>query len=215
MVTGTYDHIWDCCCDHGLLGAKLLERQAASCIHFVDIVPSLMVQLETKLQRFYPNSTSQWLTHCIDVAQLPLHQYSGKHLIIIAGVGGDLMASFIASIHRHSPNIKFDFLLCPVHHAFTLRQTLIKFNYQLKNEVLLKDNQRFYEVIHVTCDRACSNPIHPVGSQIWQTENELQKSIVEQYLQATLNHYKRVQNGKTQQVQHIIQAYSEVTPNTA
>jgi len=215
MVTGAYDHIWDCCCDHGLLGAKLLERQAAHCIHFVDIVPSLMAQLETKLQRFYPDSTSQWLTHCIDVAQLPLHKFPGKHLIIIAGVGGDLMASFITSIHRQSPDIEFDFLLCPVHHTFTLRQTLIKFNYQLKSEVLLKDNQRFYEVLHVTGDITDPNPVHPVGCQIWQSKNEHQKAVINQYLQSLLNHYNRIQSGEARQVQHVIQAYNEVASNKA
>ncbi|HSC68256.1 MAG TPA: SAM-dependent methyltransferase, partial [Cellvibrio sp.] len=45
MVTANYDHIWDCCCDHGLLGAALLARKAAPHIHFVDIVPELMRKL--------------------------------------------------------------------------------------------------------------------------------------------------------------------------
>lgn len=42
MVKHGYDHIWDCCCDHGFLGASLLEREAAAHIHFVDIVPELI-----------------------------------------------------------------------------------------------------------------------------------------------------------------------------
>ena len=94
MVTATYDHIWDCCCDHGLLGGALLSRQAATTIHFVDVVPELMSQLEHKLARFYPkNSTptfnSQWQIHCMDVSVLPVHKFNGKHLIIIAGVGSN------------------------------------------------------------------------------------------------------------------------------
>ncbi|HTG55937.1 MAG TPA: SAM-dependent methyltransferase, partial [Niabella sp.] len=63
-----YTHIWDCCCDHGLLGAALLSRQAAAHIHFVDIVPELMHELKNKLQRFFPadaltankSTNSQW-----------------------------------------------------------------------------------------------------------------------------------------------------------
>ncbi len=36
-VTAEYEHIQECCCDHGLLGASFLERQAAmQTIHFVD-----------------------------------------------------------------------------------------------------------------------------------------------------------------------------------
>lgn len=64
MVTSEYTHIWDCCCDHGLLGAALLSRQAGSYIHFVDIVPELMSELKNKLQRFHPKELaatgSQW-----------------------------------------------------------------------------------------------------------------------------------------------------------
>ena len=58
MVTSDYTHIWDCCCDHGFLGASLLSRQAAPNIHFVDIVPELMTKIESKLQQFYLNSLS-------------------------------------------------------------------------------------------------------------------------------------------------------------
>jgi len=53
MVKSQYDH---CCCDHGLLGAALLAQQAAPHIHFVDVVPELMQQLENKLTRFFPKS---------------------------------------------------------------------------------------------------------------------------------------------------------------
>jgi len=74
MVIENYDHIWDCCCDHGLLGAALLARQAAPHIHFVDIVAELMNELEKKLNRFFPvdsGSASQWQAHCMDVSALP------------------------------------------------------------------------------------------------------------------------------------------------
>jgi len=49
MVTGNYQHIWDTCCDHGMLGEALLVEQIANkvntrlIVHFVDIVPSIIV----------------------------------------------------------------------------------------------------------------------------------------------------------------------------
>ncbi len=118
MVTGDYDHIWDCCCDHGLLGMLLLERRAAPWIHFVDCVAPLMQQLTLELQQFFPTKQansltlssvavkepnaalndshrqkSDWQVHCLDVAELPFHQVLNaaqtKQLIIIAGVGGE------------------------------------------------------------------------------------------------------------------------------
>ncbi len=133
MVTSDYTHIWDCCCDHGLLGSALLSRLAAPNIHFVDIVPELTNKLENKLQRFYPDSPSKWKIHCLDVAALPIEQYEGRNLVIVAGVGGDLITQFVNAIHQSHSATNIDFLLCPVHHQFTLRQQLIQLDFSLKN----------------------------------------------------------------------------------
>jgi tRNA (adenine22-N1)-methyltransferase len=227
MVTSQYEHIWDCCCDHGLLGFNLLTRQAADNIHFVDIVPELMAELNAKLQRFFtplPNSNNaNWYIHCIDVAKLPLQKHKGKNLIIIAGVGGDLMIQFIQSIHQQYPNLDIDFLLCPVHHQFLLRQKLIALNFSLIDEVLVEDNRRFYEIIHVSTGSTSNIKIHPVGNKIWQSPSNVpsdtQTETAHKYLDKTLSHYRRIQQGfeqnitpdKTKNVQHIIDAYLAVS----
>ncbi len=232
MVTSQqYNHIWDCCCDHGLLGFALLSRHAASNIHFVDIVPELMTELGSKLQRFYSptfNSTSTtWHTHCLDVARLPLTEYEGKHLIIIAGVGGDLMIQFIEAIHKQYPSLAIDFLLCPVHHQFSLRDKLIELDFSLKDEVLVEENRRFYEIIHVSSSSKTNAKIHPVGDKIWHSSSGTDTSIhackqadtAVKYLAKTLSHYQRIQQGieqsaeqgKIKSVQHIIDAYRAIT----
>ena len=217
MVTEPYDHIWDCCCDHGLLGTALLARQAAPHIHFVDIVPELMHELENKLARFFPTiseSAPQWLVHCIDVAALPLHKFNGKHLVILAGVGGDLMAKFVNAIFQKNPTANIDFLLCPVHHQFTLRQQLIQCDFRLLTETLMIENQRFYEIILVSTTRCPSrehSTISPVGNLIWQRSTPKQAKIAADYFNKTLAHYKRVQLNPDTDVQHIIDAYSSVS----
>lgn len=205
MVTSQYNHIWDCCCDHGLLGCALLSRLDATNIHFIDIVPELMTELENKLHRFYASST--WETHCLDVSKLPLAQYEGKHLIIIAGIGGDLMIEFIENIYKKHKSVNIDFLLCPVHHQFSLRQKLIELDFGLKHEVLVEDNQRFYEIILVSSTSEEHRKINPVGDKIWQSESKKQTIIIDKYLSKTINHYQRIQQGKTNDVQHIIDAY--------
>ena len=214
MVTSDYTHIWDCCCDHGFLGASLLNRQAAKHIHFVDIIPELMENIENKLQQFYSNSPSAWKTHCLDVAELPLKQYEGKHLIIIAGVGGDLMIRFIHEIYQKYPHLKLDFLLCPVHHQFALREKLISLNFSLNHEVLVEENRRFYEVMLVSSASNENKVISLVGNKIWQSETTKQAEIVEKYLAKTLNHYRRIQQGSTSNVDHIIRAYLAVITNS-
>lgn len=210
MVTPEYDHIWDCCCDHGFLGAALLSRQAANNIHFVDIVPELMKALESKLYRFYATSASKWHTHCLNVAELPLALYQGKHLIIIAGVGGDLMIQFIEAIRQTYPALDIDFLLCPVHHQFSLRQKLIEFDFSLKHEVLVEDNHRFYEVILVSSRSEDKRQISLVGNHIWQAESETQAKVAKKYLKKTLEHYQRIQQGSTADVGYIIDAYRAI-----
>ena len=211
MVTSGYTHIWDCCCDHGFLGTALLSRQSTSQIHFVDIVPELMAELDDKLQRLYSDSATSWKTHCLDVAELPLEQYAGKQLIIIAGVGGDLMIQFIEAIQQTHPNLNIDFLLCPVHHQFTLRQKLIDLDFSLKDESLIEDKQHFYEVILVSSETNESAPINPVGHKIWQSTSVEQSYVIDKYLNKKLNHYYRIQQGKNANVEHIIEAYRTIT----
>lgn len=202
MVEAHYAHIWDCCCDHGFLGASLLSKKTKATVHFVDIVPDLIDELETKLKRFF--SGSAWETHCLDVSLLPLQRYDDNHLVIIAGVGGDLTAKFVESICTRNPKLNIDFLLCPVHHHFYFRQKLIELNLGLKDEALIKENQRFYEVILVSSDDINNKSITTVGNKIWYSES------AQEYLNQTLNHYQRIQQGQKNDVQHIIDAYSKV-----
>lgn len=216
MVTTTYDHIWDCCCDHGLLGAALLARQAAPHIHFVDIVPELMGELKNKLIRFYPKKPkeqAQWQVHCMDVSTLPLQQFTGKHLVIIAGVGGALMAELVKEIYQKNPTVDMDFLLCPVLHQFTLRQLLIQLDFSLLNEMLMVENHRFYEMLLVSTGANARHPhtaISPTGSLFWHSSNPEQTKIAANYLTKVLAHYRRVQLNSAADVQHIIDAYSAI-----
>jgi len=229
-----YEHIWDCCCDHGLLGFSLLSGQVDTKaiigintkIHFVDIVPELMADLDNKLNRFYQNDdNSSWETHCIDVAKLPLEKYTGKHLIIIAGIGGDLMIEFIEAIHHKHKSINIDFLLCPVHHQYPLRQKLIELDFSLKHEVLVEDNHRFYEILMVSSLSDVNNLINQTGNKIWLSNSSEQAEIAKRYLSKTLNHYQRMQQGlkksieqdnqqdKSNDIQHIIDAYQNIKLN--
>lgn len=218
-----YQHIWDCCCDHGLLGFALLPQKSSnnaispsdSVIHFVDIVPDLILEIEDKLQRFYsvqdnpPCNNSLWQTHCLDVAKLPLAQHEGKHLVIIAGVGGDLMIKFIQAIHQQYKDFEIDFLLCPVHHQYSLRSKLIELDFSFQDEMLLEENKRFYEILLVSSQRdvgiSTAAKVHQVGNKIWQplvnNEDSLQADIANRYLTKTLKHYRRIKQGIEQSLQ--------------
>ncbi|WP_415774899.1 tRNA (adenine(22)-N(1))-methyltransferase [Shewanella oncorhynchi] len=228
MISGHYDHIWDCCCDHGLLGMLLLERSAARQVHFVDCVPSLMQALELRLQRFFPADLSgqnphlnlgidpnlschtQWQVHCLDVAALPLEQTSDKdkQLIIIAGVGGELLVELVRAILAQHPQRPLEFILCPVHHNYYVRQSLSALGLGLKSELLLEENQRFYEILHVSTIVAPNGlPITATGSLMWQTLDEVSLPRAHRYLSQVIGHYQRMPAHK--QTPEIIHAYQQ------
>ncbi|MFA0054262.1 tRNA (adenine(22)-N(1))-methyltransferase [Vibrio echinoideorum] len=228
LVSNDYQHIWDCCCDHGFLGVQLLSDNKAPLIHFVDIVPSLMNELEGKLTRYFPQDNnveqheqSQWKVYCLDVAAIPLDKHAGRHLVIIAGVGGDLTQKLVDDIHCQHPDKAIDFLLCPVHQQFELRSHLNSLKFGLINEVLIEENRRYYEILLVRNNRhgnetsSLLTEVSNVGDKIWTPSGEQQKQVSLQYKAKTLQHYLRIhqgqeKQGKASEVKHIIDAYQAI-----
>ncbi len=213
MISPGYDQIWDCCCDHGLLGMALLARQAAPQIHFVDIIPALMPQLESRLQQHFPPTApvnSRWQLHCQDVATLPLAQYPGRQLIIIAGVGGNLTARLVRGIIQHHPAMSLDFLLCPTNRTFALRAQLIALELRLQRELLVSERRRHYELMLLSTAAGTGSPLSPVGEQLWHSHTAEQAQAAASYLNRTLQYYQRMQLGQDDKVQPIIAAYQQL-----
>ena len=197
MIGKQYQHIWDCCCDHGQLGAALLKRNAANTIHFVDIIPSLMAEISQKLQQFYPNQAqgtpqnrlASWQVHCLDVAKLPLAKEQTPQLVIIAGVGGELTIELVNSILSANPNLPLEFILCPVHHTYLVRQSMRQLGLGLIDEQLLEENKRFYEVLHLST--TSTESLSHTGSIMWDLTQPRHRG----YLQNLLKHYQRILTG--------------------
>lgn len=219
QINRHYDHIWDCCCDHGLLGAALLKRCPNSVVHFVDIVPALIEKVTLDLTRYFPATAAlpRWRTHCMDVRDLPLDSHSGSHLLIIAGVGGDLMSEFIAELVERYPHRSFDFLLCPVHHGYTLREQLMTLGARLQQEQLVEENRRIYELLNVQIHPPAVRgkepklpPLSLVGESIWQVDNDEQKMIAQRYLTQLQQHYQRKAQGGDVSAQKCWQAYQPI-----
>ncbi|MBB1270730.1 tRNA (adenine(22)-N(1))-methyltransferase TrmK [Shewanella sp. SR44-3] len=211
MILHPYRHIWDCCCDHGQLGAGILTELHAlantatanatlqTSVHFVDIIPSLMQQVEDKLQRFFPQGKQashnresgsyqgiNWQVHCLDVGQLPIFTDNSRQLVIIAGVGGALTLKLVQAIRLAYPLQPLDFLLCPVHHQFELRQGLKALNLGLIDETLIVENRRFYELIYVSSQS--TTELSAQGDLLWQQDSNVSKA----YLKRTLDHYSNM-----------------------
>lgn len=202
MVSKTYDHIWDTCCDHGLLGEALLGQlevmdNSASTIHFVDVVPELMFELEQRLsknvlpEKIQPQDHSCWDVRCQDVTELDLASYPDDqtHLVIIAGVGGELAIEIATKITERLSDTQrkqIEFLLCPVYHQYKVRTSMHALGLRLEREVLVKDGKHFYEMLHLSF--TSHQPISPVGESMWDSSNP-DHSL---YLKKKLSHYQGV-----------------------
>ncbi len=79
-----------------------------------------------------------------------------------------------------------EFILCAVLHNYKVRSRLIEMKLGLIQEYLVKENNRFYEIMHLSSH--VDTPLAKVGSQMWNFEREEDK----QYLAKTILHYQRM-----------------------
>ncbi|WP_432470858.1 tRNA (adenine(22)-N(1))-methyltransferase [Amphritea sp. HPY] len=191
MVTRHYNHIFDCCCDHGFLGQALLQRNIADTVHFVDVVEPIMAELQDQLERLYGTGypRNSWQVQCQDVAALSLPK-DGSTLVIIAGVGGDLLIDLVTALVSAHPDRSLEFILCPVYHNYKVRQALRELSLSLIDEQLVHENRQSYEVLHLASSATDieAEPISPVGKRMW----DLSKTEHQQYLDRTIAHYERM-----------------------
>lgn len=223
MVINRYQHIWDCCCDHGQLGMRLLERDAAEQIHFVDKVPVIMESLERRLTHRFGEHNDQWQLYTIDVFTLPIDNYAleQSHLIIIAGVGGELSLQIVQKLLKSYPQHRLDFILCPLRHQYNLRKGLAQLSLTLIDEELLKEQKWYYEIIHVANNNALlgtgesrrlDRPIVATGSLLWENSNALHQA----YLGQIIGHYQRsllrleIESVLHRQVQTVLSEYYQI-----
>jgi tRNA (adenine22-N1)-methyltransferase len=212
LITEPEDIIWDCCCDHGYLGMALLKRAAANHLIFVDIVATLMNDLEAQLSSINKlqktcNKNSQWQVLCQDVGKIEIAQ-SKSQVVVIAGVGGELLLRLIQQItvnnlSEHLNNVRF--ILCPVHHTYKLRVGLKQLGLGLISEQIIYDNKRFYEVIEVSFNT--NNEISNTGNEMW----DFTSAEHVMYQRQLINHYNKMLNKDALYYQKVIKDYQELT----
>jgi len=217
LVTSHYDHIWDCCCDHGYLGMSLMYRNAGSMIHFVDTEAHLVSSLNDTLKEpefsLAGGRVSAWRSHCLDAAKLPIRDFPGSHLIIISGVGGDLVAHIVTQLCEQYPNAGLSFLLCPIRQNYELRAALRASGHELAKEILVEENGLVYELLLTSCPNSNSEntgPIREVGEQIWVTSNQEDYDTANLYLSQKRSHYQRKARSGNPEDQSILNAYKTI-----
>ena len=200
MIQGSYEHIWDCCCDHGYLGRAILSKDCSALVHFLDVVESIIFKLEEDLISSDIDA-SRWQTHVEDVMQLSLPAVESKQLLIIAGVGGDLTVEMVTAILRNNPEAELEFLLCPVRQLNKVRVEMDSLGLGLVAERLVKDAGRYYELIHISTSEP--KRISPVGEQMW----DLAEADHQEYLLQNIQHYQRMKGQQSRVAASALAAY--------
>ena len=140
-----YPTIWDCCCDHGYLGIKILGNDLCAKMIFVDQLPHLIEQLTHKLAPF---DTGKHELITADAGDLSFSAEQ-RHLVILAGVGGDTSVEIVKAIENNHPTTQIDYIFCPSSSKKTLREYLAHNEFSLAAENLVSDNKRYYEILWV------------------------------------------------------------------
>ncbi len=140
----TYDAIWDCGCDHGYLGQKILANDLCTTLYFVDQVTHIIDQLNRKLAGYYRSNRYRTVATDAGKIQFPSGQ---RHLVILAGIGGERIAEILHDISRKRDNQQIDYLLCPSTTAYELREYLSTTAFSLHHECIVSEKGRDYEII--------------------------------------------------------------------
>lgn len=204
MIAYPYEHVWDCCCDHGYLGYSILnDPSIQGVVHFLDVVEPIVTNVKRELESSgFENE--RWKTHCLDLKSLVLPLSDKKQLLIIAGVGGDLTIEFVEAVLRNNPNTEVDFLLCPIRQLYKVRVELDKLGLSLVEERIVKDSGRCYEIIYLsTGDK---RKLHPVGDLMW----DLTQAEHREYLNQNIQHYLRVEKQLNGSTSPALAAYLEI-----
>ena len=181
-----YDYIWDLCCDHGFLGQAFLHRfETGNKPHivFVDQHKHITEPLKDSLRRF---SAERFTVLSNDARRIQL-QGNNRHLLIIAGVGGELCIEIIKCIQSQHSNLSIDFLICPTNSMFFVRQQLQSLPLKLCSELIIKEGKWFYQLLLLKEDDELkpSNKISCVGN-MWDKKNT--EHLL--YLQRLIQHYQ-------------------------
>jgi len=163
-----YPYIWDCCCDHGYLGIKILSHDLCDKLIFVDQLPHIIDQLTLKIA---PYNTGKHELIAADAGDLVFDSHY-RHLVILAGVGGECIIDIINKIESSHSDVQIDYIFCPSSRHNILREHLSSQPMGLLYESIVCEKKRCYEIIYVQ-GKAETGLLPPVSlvSELWDMNN--------------------------------------------
>ncbi|WP_370978462.1 SAM-dependent methyltransferase [Agaribacterium sp. ZY112] len=209
-----FHSIWDICCDHGRLGLHLhrATHGQTTNIHLVDCVPSIIDAIHSH----YASLIDQRLNvSCQDASKLTLPTH-GRHLFILAGIGGGTAIEIVQNIYQQAlennqlSELDLEIILSPNSRIVELREFLRNGHFELLNEAFICVYGRHHEHMHL---RFHPNKIHDtenkqlpsiIGDKIWQDYCEDKVNYLEKLLD---HHQRRLNLSGNNKVKPIVEAY--------
>ena len=114
-----------------------------------------------------------------------------------------LMQKIIAN-HDQQTLKQLSFIICPVHHTYTLRRGLKQLGLGLVSEQVIVEKKRFYELLHVSFKS--TTPIEPTGCSMW----DLNDKHHQQYLKTLIEHYMRMTKKEPAYYEQVIADYKQL-----
>ena len=164
-----YPYIWDCCCDHGYLGIKILSHDLCEKLVFVDQLPHIIEHLT---DRIAPYSTGKHELITADAGDL-VFDSQNRHLVILAGVGGECIIEIVSEIESNHPDVQIDYIFCPSSKQSILREYLSSQSMGLLFESIVCEKKRCYEIIYVQGKAEIGSlPAVSLTCDLWDMDNE-------------------------------------------
>lgn len=157
--------VWDVGCDHGYLGLSFLDEPMVKEVHLVDPSHDVIKELLNNKQ----------LDSYITKRKLFIHHLTGQEVILssrenkifIAGMGGKEIIAILKSFEQQA-HLHFNCVVSPHKNILELRDYLKDSHFRLRNEFLIKDGGRFYQVMGL--DFSLENTkVSPYGERLWNS----------------------------------------------
>jgi len=109
---------------------------------------------------------------------------------IIAGMGGNLIRDIIEESLEVFKHLSYA-VLQPVQNPEVLREYLYKAGYSILDEAIVKDDDKYYEILKVKYDNNIQS-IEPIFYEVSKALLMKKDPIFKEYIEFKLNKYKRV-----------------------
>jgi tRNA A22 N-methylase len=142
LKTNTPSHIYDLFTDHGKIGAAFSNIYQQSQVTFIDIREHLILEIQQKYSR---NELYQFVT--LDANEC---QFEKDSLIIMCGVGGNLIISCLKNYLKNDLLDTQQFVICATMHNLELRKFLRDNSFHLIDIKIADEKGRCYEILLVS-----------------------------------------------------------------